>query len=139
MIIDGAPVAKGRPRFTRSKIAFTPAKTRAYESRGRSAALEAMGKLDPLTGPLTATIVAYMPIPKSRPKRWQAEAKAGDILPTSKPDADNLAKSILDSMAGVVFTDDAQIVDLNVSKRYSMAPHALVIVTKYKGVKEDER
>lgn len=30
--IEGAPVPKGRPRFTRTGHTFTPAKTRQYEA-----------------------------------------------------------------------------------------------------------
>lgn len=33
IVIDGVPVPKGRPRFTKAGVAYTPAKTRAYEKQ----------------------------------------------------------------------------------------------------------
>lgn len=40
--IEGAPVPKGRPRFTRTGHTFTPAKTRQYEALVTARAREAM-------------------------------------------------------------------------------------------------
>ena len=52
----------------------------------------------------------------------------GLILPTKKPDADNIAKAILDALNGLAFYDDAQVVYLQVSKRYSNEPRAVVFI-----------
>ena len=38
--------------------------------------------------------------------------------PTVKPDVDKLARAILDSLTGVVYHDDSQVIKLTVSKRY---------------------
>ena len=43
----------------------------------------------------------------------------GELLPILRPDLDNLAKSVLDGMSGIVFTDDSQITDLEINKRYT--------------------
>ena len=43
-------------------------------------------------------------------------------LPIKKPDVDNVAKIILDSISGIVYKDDKQIVKLTVSKKYSDIP-----------------
>ena len=40
-------------------------------------------------------------------------------MPVKKPDWDNVAKAITDSLNGIVYVDDAQIVSVYVSKRYS--------------------
>jgi Holliday junction resolvase RusA-like endonuclease len=37
-------------------------------------------------------------------------------IPTAKPDGDNLAKNVLDSANGILWRDDAQVVDLTVRK-----------------------
>src|SRR4030067_3844919 len=65
--VDGAPVAKGRPRFARRGkfiSTYTPSKTRSYEEKvGIEAALSMCG-LQPLQGPLKCKIDMYMQIPK---------------------------------------------------------------------------
>jgi crossover junction endodeoxyribonuclease RusA len=40
-------------------------------------------------------------------------------LPTSKPDLDKLTRAILDALTGVLYEDDAQVVTLNVAKRFA--------------------
>jgi Holliday junction resolvase RusA-like endonuclease len=50
-----------------------------------------------------------------------------EIFPTIKPDTDNIAKSILDSLNGIAFLDDKQVVKLEVEKYY--AANASVVVT----------
>ena len=39
--------------------------------------------------------------------------------PRKKPDADNIAKIILDSLNGVAYKDDSQIVDIRIIKKYT--------------------
>ena len=39
--------------------------------------------------------------------------------PTKKPDVDNIAKAILDSLNGIAYRDDSQIVELNMKKLYA--------------------
>lgn len=120
--LDGTPKGKGRPRFARATgRAFTPAATRNYEAALRYAAQEAQGEAPPHAGPLVAEIVAYMPIPKSWPKRRRADALAGRTVPTGKPDVDNLLKTI-DALNGVVWVDDAQVADVRVRKLFSEKP-----------------
>jgi Holliday junction resolvase RusA-like endonuclease len=43
----------------------------------------------------------------------------GTERPTKKPDIDNIVKAILDGMNGIVYVDDKQVVDLNLTKVYS--------------------
>jgi Holliday junction resolvase RusA-like endonuclease len=72
----------------------------------------------PMTGPVCLIINAYMPIPESKPKKFKAAALAGIERPTTKPDADNIGKAVLDVMNGVFFQDDKQIVSLQLEKHY---------------------
>ena len=39
--------------------------------------------------------------------------------PTVKPDVDKLSRSVLDALTGIVWVDDAQVVDKTVRKRYA--------------------
>ena len=45
-----------------------------------------------------------------------------EIRPTKKPDLDNVAKLILDSLNNVAYKDDSQIVMLKVEKFYGEIP-----------------
>lgn len=111
--VEGVPVAKGRARITTrggSPRAYTPARTRDYEARVREAAVAAMAGAPPFSGPLAARIDASWPALQSGPKALRSAA------PTSRPDADNVAKAILDALNGVVYRDDAQVVRLTVNK-----------------------
>ena len=80
-----------------------------------------MGDARPLDGPIVVCVEAYMPIPQSWSQRKRADALSGKILPTTKPDIDNLQKC-LDALNNVVWLDDKQIVTSLVSKRYSADP-----------------
>jgi Holliday junction resolvase RusA-like endonuclease len=48
------------------------------------------------------------------------------MKPTTKPDTDNIAKICLDALNGIAYHDDAQIVELQVSKLYSDEPRVVV-------------
>jgi len=85
----------------------------------------------PLQGPLSLHIQAMFPIPKSKPLKWRTGALEGKIKPTTKPDADNLAKHILDVMSGVFFEDDRQIVFLCVQKSYSNLPRWVIELEEF--------
>ncbi len=64
----------------------------------------------------------YMPIPESDP-RWKKNSKLwGFIVPNHKPDIDNLQKFYMDCGNGILWQDDAQIVDLKSKKIYSDKP-----------------
>ena len=64
--VSGQPQGKGRPRFTRTGKAYTPDKTREYESRIQAAAWNAMQnmKLDMTERFVSVEIIAFMEIPK---------------------------------------------------------------------------
>jgi len=49
---------------------------------------------------------------------------------TTKPDADKLARAVLDSLTGVCWRDDAQVVDLRARKVYGLVDMAQIVVTQ---------
>jgi len=61
-------------------------------------------------GPILLGVKAYLPIPKSKPKKFKASALAGEIRPTTKPDLDNLLKHLKDCCKGIFWLDDKQVV-----------------------------
>ncbi len=123
--VAGPPVPKGRPRFDAVNgraMAFTPAKTRKYETHVRLAAQQAMEGRAPLDGPVTVSMVAWLPIPTSWSKKRQRMAERGAIAPTKRPDVENILKSALDACNGIVFRDDSQAVDVRAVKAYAAKP-----------------
>ena len=51
-------------------------------------------------------------------KKKQQELIAGEFGYLHKPDSDNIAKAILDSLNEIVYKDDNQVADLLVIKKY---------------------
>ena len=128
--VPGEIRGKGRPKFsTRGKFAraYTDGKTLSAENWVRACAVEQVGQ-PCLEGPLTLSMHIIVAIPPSWSKRKQADALAGLIRPTGKPDLDNCAKLAADALNGIVWKDDSQIVGMSVSKRYGSAPGALLEV-----------
>ena len=85
------------------------------------------------TSQLAVKIVAYFQIPKSHYRYYKKtnttnldkvgeQMRDGLIMPTKKPDTDNIAKIVLDSLNGIAYPDDSQVVDLQVLKRYCENP-----------------
>lgn len=128
-IVPGKPQAKARPRFSGGH-AYTPSKTTAYEAAVAWAYKSAAAKANkqPYAGdvPLRLTVIAHMPIPSSRPKYQRTAMADGSIMPTGRPDWDNIGKIISDALNGIAYKDDAQIVDARVIKVYSNIPHVEV-------------
>lgn len=126
--LDGAPVGKGRARFTSAGgfgRAYTPAKTRAYEAALSTVARKVMDGAEPISGPISLFVQARVAIPASWSKAKKQSARTGLIMPTSKPDWDNYGK-ITDALNGIVWIDDSQIVRGSVVKFYADDP-ALVV------------
>ena len=96
---------------------YTPEKTASYENFVKVCYLNKY-KGQKLDGEIIAEIIAYFSIPKSFSKKKRSEAIEGKIKPTKKPDTDNIAKTILDSLNGIAFEDDKQVVALLVKKLY---------------------
>ena len=61
----------------------------------------------------------YVEIPQSKSKKQKEKMLAGEIKPVVKPDVDNVAKSILDALNGIVYLDDKQIIELDIKKIYA--------------------
>lgn len=80
---------------------------------------------EPITGPVQCSIKIRHPMTQEQSKRHVAElANENFELPhTVKPDADNSIKAILDTLTRCRFwTDDSQVCDLNIHKRYGVTP-----------------
>ena len=119
--VDGQPRGKGRPRFARRGAfvsTYTDAKTFAYEDTIRQSAQKSMGSSEPLKTAIDAFIYISLAIPSSHSKKRTMDCLSGLEKAIKKPDADNVAKSVLDACNNVVFVSDSQVVNLFVTKTY---------------------
>lgn len=119
--VPGPPVGKGRPRAVMQggKVhTYTPAATAEYEAKARHCWRAArLPGFEP-DAPVAVTITAYHPVPASASKKTRQAMEGNTILPMRKPDADNIAKAVLDALNGLAYADDKQVVRLTVCKRY---------------------
>jgi len=83
------------------------------------AAAKTMKESLPYNCPIMLSIKFYMPIPKSYSKKARLNIVTNGFIHTKRPDIDNLVKLILDSLNGVCWVDDSQIILLNVMKLYA--------------------
>lgn len=129
--IAGKPFGKQRPKFNgRTRVTYTPAETKHYETVVKYAYLtESKGKCFDKDKPLALYIAAYYPIPQSTSGRKRKEMLEGKILPTVKPDYDNVEKTITDALNGIAFHDDKQIVRAVFEKWYGNTPETIVTIT----------
>lgn len=116
----------GIPRPQGSKKGFVNKKTGGViltESGGQAhkdwravvalAGMETMAGQPPLEGPIQVLLDFWLPRPKSHPKNkitW----------PTTRPDIDKLARSVLDALTHICWVDDAQVVNLILNKAWSV-------------------
>ena len=123
--VPGEPKAKARPRVTKKGITYTPKETMEYENWVRQCYVTDWGNIKS-DKPLRVRIKAYFTIPKSTSKKNKERMLQHFIFPTKKPDTDNVAKIILDSLNSIAYDDDKQVVDLRVWKFYSENPRVEV-------------
>lgn len=116
--IPGAPVAQGRGRAiptARGIRVMDPARAKSWKGAAQVHMLAARQRAacyGPFGRPLFLLVTAYF----ARPKSLRA---MGAAWRPSRPDVDNLSKSVLDAGNGVLWHDDDQVVRLVVEKRYA--------------------
>ena len=128
--IWGNPQGKERPRFTRDGRAYTPKKTRTYEADVISAFHRDCPDFQPWEKgvPLKVRIKAVYALPQSVSNAAKGRMLTGQTRPTKKPDCDNIEKIICDSLNAICYHDDAQIVDIKLTKEYGEDPRVEVTV-----------
>jgi crossover junction endodeoxyribonuclease RusA len=125
--VRGIPVPQGTARaFVAGGRAFLATDANrlnspigAWRAAIRSEAQLAMGNEPIITGAAGVVAVFGLPRPRSLPRRV--------VQPDAKPDLDKLARALLDALTGVVIADDAQVVALELSKRYDCEQPGVVV------------
>ena len=143
-VIDGAVQPKQRPRVVRRKVkadkgyvtkvfTFTPDATRNYEDRVKNAYLsEYPAGMAFKDEPLEMILNVYIAVPKSYSKKKRDKMILSEFPNKHNGDVDNLIKSIADALNGTAYTDDCQIVHVNVWKLWSEESRAEVTIRSLK-------
>ena len=111
---------------------MTPDKTVLYENNILQSYLAAAGNPQLLQGPIEISIDAYFQIPKSTTKKVKKQIESGEVFPTKKPDADNIAKVVCDALNQVAYKDDTQVVKLVVSKKFETCEKPVGLIVEIK-------
>ena len=131
--IPGKPMGKQRPRHNRyTNATYTPEKTKTREAEIVIAYRKRYGSYKfPKGNFLEMTVYAYVPIPKKTPKAVREKMISRIIMPTVKPDGDNILKLVADALNGTAYDDDRQLVKMTVAKYYNEEPGTLIFLREY--------
>lgn len=119
-VIPAIPIAQPRQRTRVLSVGgrtfaqnYTPTKSpvNVFKAACQAAAFHAIQA--PLTGPLQVWLTFVFPRPKSMTRKRGDNPRAWK---SSKPDIDNVYKSLADALTGIAWVDDSQVVWLNVQK-----------------------
>jgi Holliday junction resolvase RusA-like endonuclease len=144
--VHGVPKGQPRPRAFAFKGHARVYDAGTAEGWKSEIALAARPHLPtaPLEGALAIVIEVWMPRPAAHfiaSKRERGRKAGSPIYHTSKPDADNLAKAILDALSTLRFWhDDNQVARLVVIKRYedtADGPGAHICMEPIKGANNE--
>ena len=136
LTIPGQPMGKQRAR-TRSVntkagksfvMSYTPKKTLNYETYIKELFVIKYPNFELMESAININIIAYLTIPMSKSKKQKELMRDGSILPTTRPDGDNIQKVVFDALQGIVFKNDSQIVQGSFRKIYSDQPRVDVVI-----------
>ena len=110
-------VIGGKARITDANKNSKPWKMQVAQHAGEAMQTEGTALFD---GPLRVVFTFYVARPKGHFKKDGTLSAAGrrQPYPAVKPDVLKLARGVEDALSGVVYRDDAQIVDEHLKKRY---------------------
>ena len=127
-VINMIPVSAPRPRVV-TKVIKGKRVSRAYNKseytdyKNAFLQLAKMQNKKFLTGALELEIIFVMPIPNSWSKKKRIASVGQPHI--SKPDPDNLLKSVLDALEGTIYKNDSQIYSINAKKVYGTNPRTI--------------
>lgn len=122
--VEGDPVGKGRPRFTKQGRAYTPKATKEYEAKVRREWIDAGGPY--LDGEIQVRVDALFKMPSGWSKKKRAAMDGKHC--TKLPDADNILKAVLDGLQGAAFENDKAVVRVAIEKWWSQFGCAVIDV-----------
>lgn len=134
IVVPGEPQGKARPRFVRigkGVKTYTPSTTIEYEDLIRKCWHKDTKGSHIYEDPVVMMVTAYFAIPKRASKVQAQQMREGIILPTKKPDVDNILKVVADALNGFAYEDDKQVVQMGCKKLYGDVPHLIIDLQGY--------
>lgn len=121
MFLDVSPTPKARPRMTKSGNVYNTAKTRNAERDIRLLIQDEISKkqIHITEKPVIVKIRFNYEFPTKLSRKDRLLADLDMLYKQTRPDIDNLAKLVCDSMNNLIYFDDGQVVKLVCEKRYS--------------------
>lgn len=136
--VAGEPKGQPRPRAFAMRMGGGKFSARVFDSGTAegwkscvASAAACHAPSSPVSGPVSVSLQFAFRRPKSH---YRTGARASELrenaprLHTGKPDADNLAKAVMDALTqlGTFWMDDSQVAQLFVSKSYGPTPGVAV-------------
>lgn len=112
------PLAQKRHRHTHTGRTYDPCSQQKHEFL-KLCMQQSIPPRDAPACPIQCTLCFQFARPKSHCTSKGTLKKTAPVLHVYKPDADNLAKFVLDALNGHYYVDDSQIYELRVQKKYS--------------------
>lgn len=120
------------PKTKRVIITEDAKRNKPWRASVQAFALEACAG-GPLSGPLCLRVTFVLPRPKCHFGSGRNAAVVRDsapVYPAKKPDTTKLLRSTEDALTGIVWHDDAQVVEQHVLKIYGDRPGAHIEVSR---------
>ena len=125
----GHPQPQGSARafvpkgWTRAVVTSDNSKLKPWRQDVSAHAMEARAKAgyeEPTLQAVSVVVTFFFDRPKSASKKV--------VHKTTKPDVDKLARGILDSLTGIVFKDDSQVIEISCRKHFGCPERAEIWV-----------
>ena len=129
--IPGEPAAWNRAVKTKTHFYDPNVGHKAYIANAVQAHFDKIGRsnFNLIAGEVEIEMQVFRSIPKGMPAYRKILAEAGYIRPIAKPDFDNYAKNICDTLNSILYNDDCQVVMGRVEKFYSFKPRYVLTFT----------
>ena len=131
LLVEGRAVSQGSKRHIGNGVMIEQnAKLKPWRSHVRAEAVRHWGlcmKSGPWTKPVMVDVTFFFARPKYHFLHGEVRKNA-PLFCVGRQDVDKLSRSILDSLAGVVYNNDNQVVVLNAVKQYAPYESALIRV-----------
>lgn len=129
--VQGEPMPAPRPRFTSFGHTYMPSNYTERKETIAELAKKSMQGYEPMQGELEMVLIFAMKPPKSLKKTDVYLCMCGEKRPVKRGDIDNLSKTIMDSLNGIAYKDDSQVVTLKSTKIYANGePYTKIVVKK---------
>jgi len=124
--VNHAPVSQPRPRARvmnlrggrHTATVYTPANDPVHAFREAIATAycsqETKEPLSVLTGPVSLHLTILLP--RTKAKTWKTRPMPREWKPKGRKDFDNILKAVVDSLNGLAWLDDRQVVDCHIWK-----------------------